>query len=248
MVQDVQDVAKSAGMPATACLSPYAKRMRHPGATDLDRAVQEHENQVAEVVVVCEPEGTSLMMGGLHPRASLFERPVNLESSRKAHRTFREVLREMGVHVLTVREVLAFAVEDHVGARVQLEDVAMTSLVYTLAEGVAIEDVDARDRHYLSDAYKREVIENMSTQQLIDTVMINPTVHLAPSYRDTGLVATYSFQPLSNLVYTRDQQITTCKGIVMGRLRSSQRQKEVDLMRFCFQKLGAASNSMPKPA
>jgi hypothetical protein len=63
--------------------------------------------------------------------------------------------------------------------------------------------------------------------QLIDTVLINPTVHLAPSYRDTGLTATYTFEPLSNLVYTRDQQITTCKGIVMGRLRSQQRQREV---------------------
>ncbi len=36
-------------------------------------------------------------------------------------------------------------------------------------------------------------------------------VHLTPSYRDTGLFASYTFEPLSNLVYTRDQQITTCK-------------------------------------
>lgn len=34
-------------------------------------------------------------------------------------------------------------------------------------------------------------------------------------------------------------QITTCKGIVMGRLRSEQRQLEVELMRFCHNKLGA---------
>jgi arginine deiminase len=40
-------------------------------------------------------------------------------------------------------------------------------------------------------------------------------------------------------VYTRDQQVTTCKGIVMGRLRSAQRQKEVELMSYCFRKLGA---------
>ncbi len=34
-------------------------------------------------------------------------------------------------------------------------------------------------------------------------------------------------------------QITTCRGIVMGRLRSPQRQLEVELMRFCHTKLGA---------
>ena len=64
----------------------------------------------------------------------------------------------------------------------------------------------AQDRFYLSDEYKREVLEHMSIAQLIDTILINPTVHMAPSYRDTGLSATYTFQPLSNLVYTRDQQ------------------------------------------
>ena len=35
-------------------------------------------------------------------------------------------------------------------------------------------------------------------------------------------------------------QITTCKGIVMGRLHSTVRELEVDLMRFCFQKLGVS--------
>ncbi len=53
----------------------------------------------------------------------------------------------------------------------------------------------------------REVLEHMSIAQLIDTILINPTVHISPSYRDTGLHATYTFKPLSNLVYTRDQQV-----------------------------------------
>ncbi|KAF5833023.1 hypothetical protein DUNSADRAFT_10768 [Dunaliella salina] len=78
----------------------------------------------------------------------------------------------------------------------------------------------------------------MGVSQLVDTIMIQPTVHITPSYRDTGLSATYTFEPLSNLVYTRDQQITTCKGIVMGRLRSQQRQREVQVMHFCIEKLG----------
>lgn len=74
--------------------------------------------------------------------------------------------------------------------------------------------------------------------QLIDVLLINPTVILEPQSQDTGFKATYSFQPMSNLVYTRDQQITTCKGIVMGNLRSRQRHMEVDLLSFCFDKLG----------
>jgi arginine deiminase len=202
------------------------------------KAIQEDEDEVAECVIVCEPEGTSLMMGGLHPRGSLYERPVNIDTAKTQHANFRQVLRDHGVRVLTVREILAFGVDEHMGARCDLEDVAMDSLTYQMAAGFKAEELTESDRFYLSDEYKRQVVEHMSVTQLIDVILINPTVHLTPSYRDTGLTASYTFEPLSNLVYTRDQQITTCTGIVMGRLRSLQRQNEVELMRFCFNKLG----------
>lgn len=42
------------------------------------KARQDHENEPAEVVIVCEPEGTSLMMGGLHPRSSFITAPLLL--------------------------------------------------------------------------------------------------------------------------------------------------------------------------
>ncbi|KIZ04019.1 Amidinotransferase family protein [Monoraphidium neglectum] len=240
------------------------------------RAVQEDEDEMAQVVIVCEPEGSSLMMGGLHPRGSLFERPVNIESAKAHHTNFRQarrrttrgVLRDHGVRVLTVREILAHGVDEHMGARVALEDLAMATLTYqvgspgvegvvgsrgaavrcrgcvgddeaaVLPGGCSLCEVAEADRRYLADSYKREVIEHMSVTQLIDIILINPTVTLTPSGRDTGLTASYTFEPMSNLVYTRDQQITTCRGIVMGRLRSQQRFREVELMRFCFDKLG----------
>jgi arginine deiminase len=57
-------------------------------------------------VIVCEPEGASLGMGGLHPRASLYEKPINLEEARKQHEGFRNMMRKFGVKVLTVKEIL----------------------------------------------------------------------------------------------------------------------------------------------
>ena len=47
--------------------------------TPQHKARQDHENEHAEVVIVCEPEGTSLMMGGLHPRC----RPAPRISARR---------------------------------------------------------------------------------------------------------------------------------------------------------------------
>jgi len=201
-------------------------------------AVQESENDMAEVVIVCDPDGTSLEMGGLHPRASLYEKPVNLEAARTAHAEFRRVMAELGVKVLTVKEILAQGVDHHVGARVELENLAMQAVTYRLSDGLTANDLEEEDRYYITDAYKRKVIEHMSVEQLINALLVNPNVELTPSYRDTGLRASYRFSPLSNLVYTRDQQITTAKGIVLGKLRSSQRALEVALLGFCLCKLG----------
>ena len=50
-------------------------------------------------------------------------------------------MREAGVRVLTVREILSFGVEEHIGARVELEELAMRALTYHLSEGVKLEDL-----------------------------------------------------------------------------------------------------------
>ena len=91
--QDVRDVAPSV---PTAKRGSAINLLAGGGNTT---AVQEHENETAEIVIVCEPQGTSLMMGGLHPRASLYERPVNLDAAKSAHAEFRQVMREAGVKV-----------------------------------------------------------------------------------------------------------------------------------------------------
>ena len=92
-VQDVRDVAPPV---------PSVKRgsaINLLSGSGVTTAVQEHENETAEIVIVCEPQGTSLMMGGLHPRASLYERPVNLDAAKSAHAEFRQVMRDAGVKV-----------------------------------------------------------------------------------------------------------------------------------------------------
>jgi hypothetical protein len=63
------------------------------------KALQEHENDIAEVVIVCEPEQASLMMGGLHPRGSLYERPVNIDVAKAQHAEFRAKVRQYLIRV-----------------------------------------------------------------------------------------------------------------------------------------------------
>lgn len=209
---------------------------------------QRHENDPASLVIVCGPSALSKMMGSLHPAGALYEKPVNIRRARDAHAEFVSVLRRKGASVLEVRSILTDRVDWSVGDRIALENLAFSCLDYVyrgLEEENGVEqceiilkDEEKGEQYYVSDSYKRHVIEEMGMQQLVDIIFTNPTVIVSPSTRDTGFTASYRFDPLSNMVFVRDQQITTRKGIVMARLRSPQRAKEVDIMEFCFKKLG----------
>lgn len=44
--------------------------------------------------------------------------------------------------VLTVRDIMKYGVHDHMGARVELEELATKALVYQVAEGYSLEDLN----------------------------------------------------------------------------------------------------------
>lgn len=199
-------------------------------------AGQEHEDDVAAVAILSAP-GLPKMMGSLHPAGSLYEKPVNLRIAMEQHMSFRQLLESHGVRVYDVHEILLKDTERSVSARVALEKLAARCLTYKFSADVDAAHLGEAEAEMVADTYKNKVLEGMSSEQLVDIVKTNPTVTIEPSGRDTGFTASYSFKPLTNLLFTRDQQVTTRRGIVMARLRSEQRRKEVDVMQFCFEKL-----------
>ena len=48
----------------------------------------------------------------------------------------------MRLQVLTVRDILKYGVSDHMGARVDLEELAMKALKYNMAEGFTVSDLN----------------------------------------------------------------------------------------------------------
>lgn len=215
-----------------------------------------HEDDLAQTVIVCAPS-LSKMMGALHPAAALYARPVHINQARDAHDRFVALLRRRGVETHDVRDILAKDAEWSVGDRVRLEELAAQCLTYRLADtgsegdrtdesGVdsAAESSAQQDdagpiaQHHVSEEYKKSVLAEMDVIQLVDIIMTNPTVTVRTSGRDTGYTAQYSFSPSTNIMFTRDQQITTARGVLMARLRSAQREKEVKVMAFCWEKLG----------
>lgn len=224
---------------------------------------QRHENDAAFLIIVCAPSALSKMMGSLHPAGALYQKPVNLRRARDDHAAFVTRLRQMGVEVRDVRSILTERVDWSVGDRIELENMAFNCLTYEFRNPDAVDPescetcyprktenrTEDAQEFYVSDKYKRQVIEGMGVQQLVDIIFTNPTVTVSPSPRDTGFIASYKFDPLSNIVFVRDQQITTRKGIVMARLRSPQRQREIEILEFCFKKLGLnVIGRIPAPA
>eukprot|EP00004_Rigifila_ramosa_P023117 TRINITY_DN6438_c0_g1_i1.p1 TRINITY_DN6438_c0_g1~~TRINITY_DN6438_c0_g1_i1.p1 ORF type:complete len:825 (-),score=195.21 TRINITY_DN6438_c0_g1_i1:34-2508(-) len=198
---------------------------------------QVDENDPALLVVVHSPSSGS-WMGSLHPTGSLYEMALDLDAARREHEEFRRVLTESGCKVLTVYEILTMNCSSDIRRRVELEEFALKYLSYKLVD-TDPETLSESDRALISDEYKRQVIEKMSDDQLVNVIFTAPTIELKKADKDTALLAcNYSFHPLVNLVFTRDQVITTCKGLVMTALSSPIRVPEVAVLKFCYQKLG----------
>lgn len=46
------------------------------------------------------------------------------------------------MQVLTVRDIMKYGVHDHMGARVELEELALKALSYNMAEGYTVDDLN----------------------------------------------------------------------------------------------------------
>jgi len=135
--------------------------------------------------------------------------------------------------MLTVRECLK---KD----REALLTLAMSSLTYECInkeEGKNSQELI----YYISDDYKKNVLSSLSDDQLVNVVMTRPTYTLKYVPRNTFVEpVNISFRPLGNLLFVRDQQVTTPKGVVLGRTVTWAREMEHSIMRQVFKNLGVS--------
>eukprot|EP01013_Petalomonas_cantuscygni_P029691 TRINITY_DN554_c0_g1_i1.p1 TRINITY_DN554_c0_g1~~TRINITY_DN554_c0_g1_i1.p1 ORF type:complete len:588 (-),score=53.65 TRINITY_DN554_c0_g1_i1:252-2015(-) len=195
--------------------------------------VQASENDSAALVLMHEP-GIELLGSVLQPAGSLFEDSVSRGLAVEASRALQTAFRELGVEVVTVTEVLRRAGQNN---RAALEDLAFQCVAYRF-DG----DVDAltpAEFRVLSSAYRRQQLTMKSVEELVEIVLTRPQLNLTNSAVNTRLILRdVRLQPLTNLVFCRDQQIVTARGLVMGRLSAPQRRHEPIVTEFCFQQLG----------
>lgn len=137
--------------------------------------------------------------------------------------------------MITVRELLLKDCVDEDGNRKEgssldeLQALAEKYLIYTCEEGV-----DPAEQ----EQYRQELLNKLYPNDLVDVILQQPEIILRQTAINTGLEASYRLRPVMNMFFMRDQAITTSKGVIIGKMNSSQRQLESDIAGLCYKKLG----------
>ena len=194
---------------------------------------QKEENFPPKYIITHIP-GEEIFISTLHPAASLYEDVTDHIKVHECFNNLKKIIHEKKIELITVRDALKLN-------KTSLKDLAFKSLKYEIAEDINFDKESKEYKTFLKytkDEYKQKVIDKLSEDQLVDVVLNNPKYTLQPTKLNTFIEPKLiSFNPLGGLVFCRDQQITTKKGVVIGRARSSQRDGEHIIMKQVFENL-----------
>ena len=196
---------------------------------------QKEENYPAKYILVHIPE-KEIFMSTLHPAASLYEDVTDYVKVKECFDNLKNILKEKKIELITVRSALKLN-------KTALKNLALETLKYEVDSDLSFDKKSKEYKiflNYTSKEYKQEIIDKLSDDQLVDVVINNPKYILSPTKLNTFIEPkSISFNPLGNLIFCRDQQITTKKGVVIGRARSSQRAGEHLIMKQVFENLNS---------
>ena len=196
---------------------------------------QPNENSPAKHILIHLPE-KEIFISTLHPAASLYEDVTDYNKVKECFDNLKKILKEKNIELITVRSALKLN-------KTALKRLAFKSLKYEISDDINFNKNSKEYKiflNYTKDDYKQEIINKLSEDQLVDVVLNNPKYILAPTNLNTFIEPKLiSFNPVGNLIFCRDQQITTKKGVVIGRTRSSQRAGEHIIMKQVFENLNS---------
>ena len=196
----------------------------HPTSSTTPGASPVAEWDPATQILMHTP-GQELFNGAINPMAALFEYYFDVDSAAYEHQNYITMLEANGINVVTVTEILQQAPVE------ALREYVSNILRYE-------SDLTDSDNRAISKAYRMETIAQMSRNDLIRCILLQPTVRLTTTDINTGVEAEYLQTPLFNLYFTRDQSISTPKGQIICNMNSAQRAKETDLIAFCYEQIG----------
>ncbi len=191
------------------------------------------ETDKAKLILIHEPS-YEIFMSMLHPAGSLYKDLTSESLIQKDFENLKQILKNHEIKIITVREALSYD-------KKSLIKLAHNSLIYSVDQTENDVSHDTLFKYYLSDEYKEKILNKMSDDQLINIVLTKPFYTLKNSKKNTFIeISNISFKPLGNLIYMRDPQITTQKGIVIGRSESILRDSEKIVIKQVLKNINAS--------
>lgn len=188
----------------------------------------------ARIVLMHEP-GEEMMLGTLHPDAALFKSYLDADSARAEHRNYQKIMREQGVEVKTLKEMLLTGCVDDDNH--WIDGAATDSLRALASNSIKFTTVGDFDKEEV-EKYKAELLNQYTPNDIVRVLLLQPEIILKKTDINTGVEAEYKLNPLMNTFFMRDQMISTSKGLVIGKMNSSQRSRECDLVEFALTRIG----------
>ena len=210
---------------------------------------QPSESTPAKTILVHVSKMESFICS-LNPAASLYEDVTDEDDIRACFNELGEYLKTKNIQLITVEDALLLKDKED-----NLMKLAKDSLNYERETEIKEEEEESKEdndkekkrksslhdyMNFSSDEYKEKVLKKFSKKNLINVILTRPTMKLKHIETDTFIESTsITFCPVGNMVFCRDQQITTKKGVIIGTSRTSQRKYEHIIMKQVFQNLGA---------
>jgi arginine deiminase len=194
--------------------------------------IQHCELCPAKLVLIHQPRN-EVYLSMMHPAASLYSDVVHANDVHKCFQDMKEKLKENNCDLVTVKSIL-------VQNREKLLKLAFDQLEYKLVDVKEAEMNHKKFQYYISDEYKLSVLNKLTNVELVEVLLTRPTYKIKYCDLNTNIeFQEVSFKPLSNLLFVRDQQITTKNGIVIGRSTTTIRSKEHEILKTVFENMGA---------
>ena len=209
---------------------------------------QPSESTPAKIILVHISKMESFICS-LNPAASLYEDVTDEEDIRKCFANLKEYLETKNIKLITVEDALLLNYNS-------LMKLAEQSLNYERGTDIDEKKKILKDSQNpnpnlslikksideytfnSSEQYKKKVLKKFSKHNLMNVILTRPKMELKHIETDTYIESSsITFCPLGNLVFCRDQQITTRKGVVIGRSRTNQRKYEHVIMKQVFENL-----------
>jgi arginine deiminase len=176
-------------------------------------------------LILVHTPGEELFSGVLHPEAALYEQTFSIDEAKKEHLQYIKQLKAKGIEVVTVEDALLKADRDEL---IKMADDAIHFDADNLREN---DREDQKKKH-------KALLSQMDARVLVRAILQRPTIRLAyensnlPPGTAFNLVPTYTFQPVMNLYFTRDQMITTANTVVLSNMKKEVRRIEPKIMEF----------------